>query len=294
MSMARSAAALAAAAALVVVSASTGAASVSIISPYVSTVFATGPSLNYVAEWNRYSQTWSVIGGPAADLYVGEPGLFETLSDTSGIYQYTGTPGDWTEIGGPGALFAVGGSHLYGLGPTSNYVAQWNGNGTGWTIIGGPAHSIFAGGFGLFATGPGIGNGLYRYDGTPGQWTYIGDGTGEYWVNDVDIYEINETTFQVEQWNASTNSWSVIAPYASWLYAGASSLYLTDANSDEEQYTGTPGHWSVVSGFVNQMAISQTNLFADGYGPDNDVALYDGSGLWTEIGGPAGQIVAGG
>lgn len=293
MSKVKSAAVLAGAAVLVVSSASSGSASTS-ISPYVSTVFAIGPTQNYVAEWNRYSGTWSEIGGPAVDLYVGEPGLFETLADNSGIYQYSGTPGDWTQIGGPGSEFAVGGSHVYGLGPTDNYVAQWNANGTGWTVIGGPANAIFAGGAGLFATGPGGDNGVYRYDGTPGQWTYIGDGTNEYWVNDNDIYEINETTFVVEQWNASSNTWSVIGPYASWVFAGASGLYLRDANDNIEQYTGTPGVWNVVAGPSNLVAASQTNLFATGP-DDNYVALYSGSGnVWSQIGGPSGIIVAGG
>ena len=280
MSKVRSAAALAGAVVLVMSSAGGGSASTSIsISPYVSTVFAIGPTQTICAEWNRYTDTWSEIGGPAVNLYVGEPGLFEAVSYDptsevySGIYRYSGTPGDWTEIGGPGTEFAVGGSHLYGLGPTNNYVAQWNADGTGWTVIGGPSNAIFAGGFGLFATGPGIENGLYRYDGTPGQWTLIDSGANEYWVNDNDIYQINETTFQVEQWNSTSNTWSVIGPYAKWLYAGASGLYLVDGDNDIEQYTGTPGDWDVIGGPSNLVAVSQTNLFATGVNSNSRGAL---------------------
>lgn len=102
------------------------------------TVFALGPTDNYVAEWMGLSQGWTIIGGTASEIYAGSAGVFATNPSTGDIYEYNGTPGSWTEIGGPGAQFAEGGGHLYGLGPDYSYVAEWNGPAQGWAIIGGP------------------------------------------------------------------------------------------------------------------------------------------------------------
>jgi hypothetical protein len=71
------------------------------------------------------SQGWTVIGGPASDLYAGSAGVFAIDPASGDIETYDGTPGNWTVIGGPGEMFAEGGSHLYGLGPNGAYVAEW-------------------------------------------------------------------------------------------------------------------------------------------------------------------------
>ena len=85
------------------------------------TVFALGPTDNYVAEWMGLSEGWTIIGGPASEIYAGSAGVFATNPSTGDIFEYNGTPGNWTEIGGPGAQFAEGGGHLYGLAPDSSY-----------------------------------------------------------------------------------------------------------------------------------------------------------------------------
>jgi hypothetical protein len=110
------------------------------------TVYALGPTNNYVAQWTGSGSNWVTIGGPAATLYAGGAGVFATDPNTGNIYLYTGTPGSWAQVGGPGSQFAEDATHLYGLGPDHNYVAQWTGTGNNWITIGGPATSIAAGG----------------------------------------------------------------------------------------------------------------------------------------------------
>jgi hypothetical protein len=88
---------------------------------------------------------------------------------------------------------------------------------------------------------------------------------------------LNGATYDVEQWNASSNTWTAISGPAADVYAGASSVYLTNFNADEEKYTGTPGHWNVIAGPTTQFAASSTNLYS--LGSDNAyVALHSGSG----------------
>ena len=134
---------------------------------------------------------------------------------------------------------------------------------------------------------------VYYYNGTPGSWTHIGSGPALYAVNDDNIYRLNGTTYNIEVWNQSGNIWQVIGGPAYDIFAGGTGVYLTDSNGNEEKYSGTPGQWNVIAGLTAAFAASETNLY--GLGPnDSYVALYSGSGnVWSQIGGPASQIVAG-
>jgi hypothetical protein len=285
------AAACAVAMGLVVASAGTSSAKVS---PFVLDVYALGPTANYVAQWTPAGRTWSIIGGAANEIYEGPAGLFETLSDGSDIYAYSGVPNEWTVIGGPGTAFAVGGNNLYGVGLNDAYVAEWNGTNAGWTEVGGPASEIFAGGAGLFAMNSSAD--LFHYDGTPGQWTYVGTNLGLCKVNDTTIYCLNTSTSDVEQWNASSNTWAVIGGPAADLYAAMNSVYMLDLNSNYDTYDGTPGAWTTIGGanVGYELVANWSGLFDLG-GNNAFVGEYSGSGTsWSQIGGPAYQIAAGG
>jgi hypothetical protein len=265
------------------------------ISPYVETVAALGPCDEYVALYNYGQGTWTEVGGQASAIYMGAPGLFATDPKTGDISRYNGTPGSWTTIGGPGAQFAVGGSYLYGLGPSMNYVAVWNGVGQGWSVIGGAANAIAAGGAGLVATNP-ASTAVDRYNGTPGSWTQIGGSAiasgSVFTVGDSGIYAVTSGGV-VEQW-AGGQSWTVIGSGARQLYAGGAGVYaISSANGDIEQYSGTPGGWTVIGGPGDQFAVSQTAL----YGLATDytyVAQYTPGVGWNEIGGETDGITAGG
>jgi len=265
------------------------------------TVFALGPSNNYVAEWMGLSQGWTIIGGPASELYAGSAGVFATNPTTGDIFEYNGTPGSWTQIGGPGAKFVEGGGHLYGIGPNNAYVAEWNGPGEGgWTVIGGPAHQIAAGPAGLVEINADITETLI-YDGTPGYWTQIGGGSlGVYSGNAV--YQDEPSGLQ--QWTGGT-TWEQIldssgfSSYYAVQAVGAAGLFVEAAGADFV-YGGTPFSWTQIGGLpVLIGAVSQTTVYGFAVGATNDsaanVEVYSGSGsTWTVIGGPAWETWPGG
>ncbi|WP_034263571.1 hypothetical protein [Actinospica robiniae] len=156
----RSAAAVAAFAAAVVSPVLTAASASAIYIPWTEqTVFAIGPTGDHVAEWMGLSQGWTIIGGPASEVYAGSAGVFDTNPTTGDIYEYNGTPGSWTQISqidydGDG-LYAMAESTtgLYGVtldesdsGSASTDVELYSGNGSVWTVIGGPANPNLAAG----------------------------------------------------------------------------------------------------------------------------------------------------
>lgn len=288
------------------------------------TVFAIGPNDNYVAEWMGLSQGWTIIGGPASEIYAGSAGVFATNPSTGDIFEYNGTPGSWTEIGGPGAQFAEGGGHLYGLGPNDSYVAEWNGPGQGWSVIGGPAADIYAGPYGLVATGPIGSNGdIWRYNGTPNNWTDIGGPEGFATLNDIAVgsgavYRINPADAAgvtvVDKWTGGT-TWTPIltvgsAHHLGSLIAGYDGVYLDDVTTTGDaylKYNGTPNNWTPITQIdyygngLYPMVESGTSLYgvtldnSVGNGASTNVEIYSGSGnSWTVIGGPANPNLAAG
>ncbi|QFY09098.1 hypothetical protein GBF35_22675 [Nonomuraea phyllanthi] len=112
-----------------------------------------------VEVWDGHGTSWTAIGGPAAYLYGGAPGLFATSPKDGWIFRYKGRPFDWEGVGTAGASFALTGSHLYGLTPDRAMVNRWL---TGdppapwppWTCAAGPAGELYGGPAGFFSTDP--------------------------------------------------------------------------------------------------------------------------------------------
>jgi hypothetical protein len=286
----------------------------------VQTVFALAPDDSYVAEWNGPGAGWTIIGGPASAVYAGSAGVFATSPSTGDIWMYNGTPGSWTEIGGPGAQFAEGGGHLYGLGPNSTYVAEWNGPGSGWTVIGGAAGEIEAGPYGLVATAPGAGGDIWRYNGTPGNWTEIGgppssSAPGSLAVGADGVYRVNPTDAAgntvVDKWAGGT-TWSPILTVGSGtevsnLVVGDDGEYLWKSTPTAKgffAYNGSPNNWTQITTIDADNAglfasvESATSLYGvtlDHNIASTNVEIYSGSGSsWTVIGGPADPALAAG
>jgi hypothetical protein len=282
------------------------------------TVYALAPDDSYVAEWMGLSSGWTVIGGPAKQVYAGSAGVFE-LDASGNIWMYNGTPYSWTEVGGPGAEFAEGAGHLYGLGPNDAYVAEWNGTPNSWTIIGGPAKHIYAGPDGLVATAPDGSTGdVWKYSGTPNDWTDIGGPGDDFAVGVGAVYRVGipsapgitgVTTVSV--WTGGT-TWTPIFTSGpddtvDDLLAGYAGVYLrwvSDSGGGNLEYNGTPDSWTKISdvgwGSPFPDAESRTSLYAivtDTTLVTNidAVDIYNGTGTsWTVIGGPADIPLAAG
>lgn len=270
------------------------------VNPTDMTVFAFGPTFNYIAEWNMSSDTWTEIGPGNDGLSVGAAGIFSWTNHCCDISEYDGTPNEWTVIGGPGEQFVQGGGHLYGIGVNNAYVAEWNGPGQGWTQIGGPAYMLFAGGFGLFAADP-TGRNLYRYGGTPGQWTEVesGGAVGDFAVGPSALYGVDESNGEglAMQWTGSGTTWTTIGNTPpDDLIVGGSGLYETVyGTNDVERYSGTPGQWTVIGGPGAEFVSSDTNLYATGSNANgNYIAEWLGQpGQWRVIGGNSQGLAAG-
>ncbi|MFF5808634.1 hypothetical protein, partial [Streptomyces sp. NPDC012746] len=153
-----------------------------------------------IGQWD--GADWTVIGGPAKNIYAGGAGIFATNPKTGHIYKYDGKPNHWTEIGGPGATFASGHDRLYAIAPDHSAVYEWSGRGTEWTRIGGPAKNIYAGGAGLFATNLDTGH-IYKYNGKPDQWTEIGGPGATFTVSDTQLYGLTPDRSATYRWDGA-------------------------------------------------------------------------------------------
>jgi hypothetical protein len=110
-------------------------------------LYGLAPDKSTVSVWNGTGTgpgAWTVIGGPATNIYAGGAGLFARNPNDGSVNEYLGTPGSWAKVGGPGSTYAVGSSSLYGLASDKSAVSVWDG-GTSWTAVGGPASEIAAG-----------------------------------------------------------------------------------------------------------------------------------------------------
>lgn len=102
----------------------------------------------------QWRGAWYKEGGPAGDIFVSRTELFAT-NPTSGDMLVRGTTG-WKKIGGPGKQFALDHhGHVYALSVDGAAVYRWSGTPNQWTKIGGAASAIVAGWDGLlFALNP--------------------------------------------------------------------------------------------------------------------------------------------
>ena len=296
----------AAAAAAAVLTAAIGPASVRPPVDFAAlTVYAVGPSNNYVAEWSGTAGDWTFIGGAATEVYAGSAGVFATDPTTGDIWQYDGTPGEWTVIGGPGNEFAEGGGHLYGLGPDDAYIAEYDGTPGSWTIIRNQATgNIYAGTYGLFAIAKdGLGD-LVHYNGTPNSWTNIGSGSVSNVAVGTDaVYAVSINCLTVSEWNSGTGWEQIGTPHSGdcidGLVAGGAGLVIDDQTAvTSDLYGGSPYKWTVIntSPYLVPDAISPDYIYGlDFANGTTTVDLYSGTGTtWDVIGGAAAPPLAAG
>ena len=158
-----------------------------------------------------------------------------------------------------------------------------------WVPIGGPATGVFVGGNGLYAR---LQSGdIYRYEGSPNNWTKVG-GPGTTWaVNDTNIYGLSRDANSVWQYTGTGTNWTPIGGPAKLLIAGGRALYATNPNTgDIYRYEGSPNNWTKVGGPGATFAINKAGLY--GLSLDQkSVWQYTGTGnKWSMIASaPPGQ-----
>ncbi|MFB4267855.1 hypothetical protein [Nonomuraea sp. GTA35] len=184
-----------------------------------------------VRVWDGHGTSWTQIGGPAARLYGGEPGLFATDPNDGRIFRYLGQPGHWEFVGTAGSSFALTSTDLYGLNPERTVVNQWlPGQKPApvlpWVYAAGPAGELYGGAAGLYSTDP---SGdrlriLSRESGgeaTVQGWRDIGAAGAEVGVGRREVYVLTTDRSEIVQWSRDTATWRRIGGPALTLTAAA-------------------------------------------------------------------------
>jgi hypothetical protein len=234
--------------------------------------------------------SWVEVGGRAAELIQGGPGLFVTQPGSGNLLRYDGRPGSWTVVGGPAAQFAGNKRWLFAIESGGNRVYRHDGR--QWTHIGGSATSLIAGSESLYAIEPGTGD-VWRFDGVPFVWTKVGGPGAQFVVNDAGLFALNSDRSQVLRFTGTPGAWEPIGWAATELVVTDSGLFaLQPGTGNLWKYGGTPFLWTQVGGAGAQFVGSGDTL----YGLSSDrqhVLRYGGTPFdWTVVDGPASRIAA--
>ncbi|MFG2298970.1 hypothetical protein [Streptomyces sp. NPDC048603] len=193
--------------------------------------------------------------------------------------------------------------------PDRTKVFRYDGFGSSWTNIGGPGSQshiqITGGGWGLIATA--YGPDEYSYSGETGEWWLMTptDGSdagprGQHVVTDDTVYKLIATVgggniYQFDGFDDSQPSWSWVRGTSRQAWGGGWGLIAQDPQPwDAHRYTGNPGDWDRISGDCFTFAIGPDAVYKI---PNDKSAVYQYDGFgdsWTQIGGPASDIDAGG
>ncbi len=174
---------------------------------------------------------WTKVGGAAGTIYgavnhAGR-GLYATNPSSGALYAYDGT--SWTQISDAAKQFAFGSDgRVYRLAADGSGVYQYSGIPGQWTKIGGPATAIFAAETSLYATDPGVGD-LHEYDAASQSWTTIG-GPGKMFAvgDDNHLYGLGTDGGAVFQYTGYPLRWLKIGGAAAGIYAIGDLLVMTD------------------------------------------------------------------
>ncbi|MGW4966179.1 hypothetical protein ACWEPL_53945 [Nonomuraea sp. NPDC004186] len=191
-------------------------------------VFRLAADRQSVDVWNGQGTSWTSVGGPAARLYGGEPGLFATDPKDGRIFRYSG-PFDWEWIGTAGASFALTDRDLYGLTPERAIVNRWLSEETSppwppWIYAAGPAAELYGGPAGLFSTDPSRVRLRVLADSSTAvvsqSWQDIGPTGAEVAVGREAVYVLTEDRSRILRWSAGSGTWQYIGGPAQTLTAG--------------------------------------------------------------------------
>jgi hypothetical protein len=203
---------------------------------------------------------WSILGGPARQVYAGEFGLIRTDVDDM-LWKYGGGQ-QWTEIGYPGAMFSVGTSGIMGLTPDTSAVFRYDGS--SWAPVGLSASALYSGGFDIATDYNGV---SYIYNGSAYNWSQFTNAVDQIVVGDIWAYALD---FARVAW-VYAGGWTPSHYQSLELFAGghasAASLDLTSAYSISAMGYTTVGGNPVPTNWLSM----------NSNGPGNMLALYGSS-----------------
>jgi hypothetical protein len=195
---------------------------------------------HFIEEVDASGGKWKKIWGPIDTVVVGvdhtlkpwdskSTTIYATQLSTEDVYQYQ-ADGTWKKIGGPGKMFVTAGltGKLYALSPDGSGVWRYEGTPMQWTKIGGAAKEIYGGVCGLFATNPDTGD-IYSYSETANSWKKIG-GPGKMFAVGFDgIYGLSPDGMKVFGYGEGEEWVEIAGP----IYDGAiDSIYVGGAGDE--------------------------------------------------------------
>lgn len=250
-----------------------------------NTLYALTPNRDGV--WMFDGESWSQIGGPAAQIYAGGGYVYATSPTTGDIFWYQHEAATWHRIGGPGLHFTVDDAGII-AGLNSAGVFEWWGDATGWRHIGGPASSIRSGGVGLLvATSPTNGD-VFVYTGMPYQpWVKIG-GPGQDFGISTAGYFYGQNSAGIFTWTGGLG-WIQVGGPAAKMYAGGYLVATSPHSGDAYRYFDKQYRWEHVGGPGTMFSVANDGTL---YGLNNGGVWRKtpGSSGWTQVGGPAATL----
>jgi hypothetical protein len=182
--------------------------------------------------------------------------------------------------------------NVFAISPNLSYIAEWSKATGQWTVVGDTfaATGLVVGDAGVFACTP---TAIYRYNGTPNQWTQVG-GAGDQFVEaGNNLYGTGPNGAYVAQWNGLGKGWTIIGGPAQTIEAGGAGLVATSLDgSSTNLYDGAPNQWTYIDDGKSDYFVGSTGIFKAG--PDLIPYQWVGPGdNWQEIGGQVDLLFAG-
>ncbi|MFV2104888.1 hypothetical protein [Micromonospora sp. LOL_024] len=244
-----------------------------------NTLYALTP--NRDAVWMFDGESWSQIGGPAAEIHAGGGQVYATSPTTGKLSWYDHATATWLEIGGPYEQYAVDDVGII-QGLDSTGIFEWWG-GDDWRKIGGPASSIMSGGVGLLIATSITTNEPYIYTGLPFlPWNRIG-GPGDDFVITTAGYFYGQNKDGIFAWRGNLD-WIRVGGPAEKMYTGGYMVATSPRNGDVYRFFDAELRWKHVGGPGDLFSVA------------NDGTLYglNSSGIWRKVPGDSGWTRVGG
>jgi Tectonin domain len=190
----------------------------------------------------------------------------------------------WERVGLTASEIYAGGNNLYGVIRGSGDIYRYNGSPDNWTKVGGSGNMfVVNSGGNLYGLSP---SGVFRYNGTPESWTQIGGPAAEIFIGASRLYATNPATGDIYEYNGTPHSWTRIGgPGRTFVVNDLGFLFgISPDGSGVWRYNRTPNDWTQIGGPASELFAGGSKLFATN--PDTgDIYQYNGSPHnWTRVG----------
>ncbi|GAB3439976.1 hypothetical protein [Actinophytocola sediminis] len=231
--------------------------------PHIATqLVALTPTGDAVRSWDPATRRWTTIGAHAASVHGGGAGLWAISPGVGHIAQYH-SPGNWSYTGERPAELVVGQDQLLRLAPDRAAVWAWVPQDKSWLLVGGQARHLYAGPAGIFASSP-SGTDLFRYEGTPENWTWVTDTLDPrdtLVVGGETLYRLTAGRTEVQEWDQVDGRWRRIGGAAKTIRVGGAGLVAMDDDGGVRVYRDSPNDWRRIGDGAADVAVGADRVY---------------------------------